>query len=135
MDNQNKQRVTECIKDRFGVLFDNENNGGTAEQRDNYSHNCALALDFIGAGKIANAQAMELLKRAINNEFESEAEIIEYIAKVRAPRKAKVYTAETVEKRAIIKLMKSGFNTAQIARCLEISESVVIETIKAYENK
>lgn len=131
-----KQRVTGCIADRFKGLFDNENNGATEEQRELYAHNCTLALDIIGAGKVAQGQAMELIKRVIAFDFETEDELLDYIAKVRAPRKPKEWTEETKQKRDILMLAKGNrFTTEQIARCLGISESVVIETIKEKESK
>ena len=127
MDNQNKQRVTGCIFDRFCGMFDTDNEG-TAEQRDNFAHNAALALDYIGAGKIASGEAYDLMLRALNNEFKNESEILEYISHIRAARKPRTLSIESKKKndaRALLK--RKGYTTAQIAAFVGLDESIVIE--------
>lgn len=126
-DNIKTMRVTNCIKERFEELLINESNGATAEQVENYAHNCALALDFIGAGKIAEGQAKELLARCINDEFASEAELLDYIANVRSARKKRVMSEETKKKNDAKILLKRGYNTKQVSDFLGMSEAVVIE--------
>ena len=127
MDNQNKMRVTGCIADRFAVMFDTDTEG-TAEQRANFAHNAALALDFIGAGKIAKGEAYDLLLRAINNEFKDEAEILDYISHIRAERKPRQMSETTKAKNTAKMLLKrNGYTTAQIAAFVGLDESVVLE--------
>lgn len=126
-DTKQVMRVTNCIKERFEELLINESNGATAEQVENYAHNCALALDFIGAGKIAEGQAKELLTRCINDEFASEAELLDYIANVRSARKKRVMSEETKKKNDAKILLKRGYNTKQVSDFLGMSEAVVIE--------
>ena len=123
---ENKQRVTGCIFDRFCGMFDTDNEG-TAEQRDNFAHNAALALDYIGAGKIASGEAYDLLLRALNNEFKNEDEIIEYISHIRAERKPRQTSIATKKKNDAKILLKRGYTTAQVAAFLEMAESDVIE--------
>ena len=131
MDNQNRQRVTGCIYDRFAVMFDTDNEG-TPEQRDNFAYNCALALDFIGAGKIARGEAYDLMLRALNNDFKDTAEIVDYIAHIRAPKKKKEYSHETKARRDAKALLKrGGYTTAQIAYFVGLSEGEVNDIAKA----
>ena len=126
MDNQNKQRVTGCIFDRFCGMFDTDNEG-TAEQRDNFAHNAALALDYIGAGKIASGEAYDLMLRALNNDFKDESEILDYISHIRAARKPRTMSVATKKKNDAKIFLKRGYTTAQVASFLEMSESEVIE--------
>ena len=126
MDNQNKQRVTGCIFDRFCGMFDTDNEG-TAEQRENFAHNCALALDYIGSGKIAIGEAYDLMLRALNNEFKDESEILDYISHIRAARKPRTISVATKKKNDAKILLKRGYTTAQVAAFLEMNETEVIE--------
>ena len=123
-----KMIVTKCIKDRFAQLLITDSDGATTEQIDNFAHNCTLALDFIGAGKIAKDCARELLVRCLNDEFENESEVLEYIANIRAPKKHRTLSPETKAKRDAIKLLKTGrYDCAKIADFVGIDEAIVIE--------
>lgn len=126
MDNQNKFRVTGCIKDRFAVMFDTDTEG-TAEQRENFAHNAALALDFIGAGRIAKGEAYDLMLRVLNNEFKDEAELLEYISHIRAQRKPRQTSEATKAKNTTKMLLKRGYTTSDIAKFVNLDEAVVIE--------
>lgn len=123
---ENKQRVTRCIFDRFCGMFDTDNEG-TDEQRENFAYNCALALDYIGAGKIAIGEAYDLMLRALNNEFKDEGEIIDYISHIRAARKPRTMSVATKKKNDAKIFLKRGYTTAQVAAFLEMSEGDVIE--------
>lgn len=130
MDNQNKMRATNCIEERFAVMFDTDTEG-TEEQRVNFAHNAALALDFIGAGKIAKGEAYDLMLRALNNEFASESELLEYISHIRAARKQRTYSAESKAKSDAKKLLKTGrYDCASIAKFVNLSEAIVVELAK-----
>ena len=136
MDNQNneikEQRVTQCIADRFAVMYETDMQDGNEKERDNFAHNCALALDFIGAGKIANGECYDLMLRAINNEFKDEAEIKEYISHIRAERKPRTMSEQSKIKSNIKKLLKvEGITSAQIAMVLNLKENDVNEIIKS----
>lgn len=123
-----KMRVTACIKDRFEQLLITDSEGATAEQVDNFSHNCALALDFIGAGKIAKDCARELLVRCLNDDFANEGELLVYIENIRAARKPRTLSPETKAKRDAIKLLKTGrYDCAKIAGFVGVDEAIVVE--------
>ena len=127
MDNQNKYRVTQCIADRFAGMFDTDTEG-TAEQRASFAHNAALALDFIGVGKIAKGEAYDLLLRAINNEFKDETEILDYISHIRAERKPRQMSETTKAKNTAKMLLKrGGYTTKDIADFVHLDESIIIE--------
>lgn len=135
-DNQNKYRVTQCITERFAVMAKTDSPEMDDKSVENFAHNCALALDFIGAGKIAKGEAYDLILRAINNEFKNEDEIVEYISHIRAERKKKVFSAETNAKRDAKKLLKTGrYTTAQIAVFVGLSEVIVNELAKESDNE
>lgn len=127
MDNQNKYRATKCIADRFAVMFDTDFDGNE-QQRKTFAHNAAIALDFIGAGKIAKGEAYDLMLRAINNEFKNESEILDYISHIRVPKKKRETSALTKAKNdAKILLRRGGYTTAQVAAFVGLDESVVLE--------
>ena len=127
MDNQNKQRVTGCIYDRFCGMYDTDINDGNEQARENFAHNAAIALDFIGAGKIKSGEAYDLMLRAINNEFKNEAEILSYIAEIRTERKKRVMSVETKKKNDAKILLKRGYTTEQVSKFLDMKESEIIE--------
>ena len=129
MDNY-KMRVTGCIADRFAVMFETDTQDADVENVKKYAHNCALALDFIGAGKIRQGEAYNLMLRCLNDEFKDEEELLGYIAQVRAERKKRVLSDETKNKRKAIKLAEMGFNSAQIAGLLPFSETEVNEILR-----
>lgn len=93
---------TNCIKERFDGFFAEM----PENERENASRNCAIALDFIGAGKIKSDEMGVLLTAVINAEFKSEQELLEYISKIRNPRKPREMSQETKEKRFAEKLAK-----------------------------
>ena len=135
-DNQNKYRVTQCIADRFAVMAKTDDPEMRVDNVENFAHNCALALDFIGAGKIAKGEAYDLMLRAINNEFKNEDEIVEYITHIRAERKKREFSVETCAKRDAKKLLKTGrYTTAQIAAFVGLSEAVVNELAKESDSE
>lgn len=93
---------TNCIKERFDGFFIEM----PESERETASINCAIALDFIGAGKIKSDEMGTLLSAVINAEFKSEQELLAYIANIRNPRKPRVMSQETREKRFAEKLAK-----------------------------
>ena len=126
-DNQ-KRRVTNCIKERFANLLITDSDGATQDQVENFAHNCALALDFIGDGKIAKDNAKELLIRCLNDEFKDEAELITYIDNIRAPHKKRELKPETKAMRDTVKLLKlNRYTTDKIAAFVGLDEAIVIE--------
>lgn len=123
-----KMRVTACIKDRFAQLLVTDSDGASTEQIDNFAHNCALALDFIGAGKIAKDCARELLVRCLNDEYSNESELLAYIENIRVARKPRTLSPETKAKRDAIKLLKTGrYDCAKIAVFVGLDEGIVVE--------
>ena len=126
MDTKFKHRVTGCIADRFAVMYATDM-GAETSGAENFAHNAALALDFIGAGKIASGEAYDLLLRALNNEFKNEDEILEYISHIRAERKPRQTSLATKKKNDAKILLKRGYTTTQVAAFLEMAESDVIE--------
>ena len=123
-----KMRVTACIKDRFAQLIVTDSDGASTEQIDNFAHNCALALDFIGAGKIAKDCARELLIRCLNDEYANESELLAYIDNIRTARKPRTLSPETKAKRDAIKLLKTGrYDCAKIAGFVGLDEAIVVE--------
>lgn len=132
---ENKElRVTGCIYDRFAVMFDTDNDSDE-KQKHNFAHNCALALDYIGAGKIAKGEAYDLMLRAINNDFKNEKEICDYIAQIRAERKKRTMSVYTQAKSKAKKLLKMGFNCSQIAPLVNLSESEIIEIARTLDKE
>ena len=131
MDNQKnekKQRVTECSKDRFAVLIATDTNGITESEVENYAYICALALDTIGAGKIKSGECHDLMVKAINADFNSVDEFNDYVANIRAPRKARETSEFTKAKNTAKMLLKRGsYTTAEIANFVKLDESVVLE--------
>ena len=93
---------TNCIKERFDGYFVEM----PEKEREIASANCAIVLDFIGAGKIKNEEMQELLNKAINAEFESEEKLLEYIANIRAPRKKREMSQQTKDKNFEAQLKK-----------------------------
>lgn len=135
-DNQTEMRVTACIADRFSVMAKTDAPEMSESDVANFAHNCALAIDFIGAGKIKQGECYDLMLRALNNEFKNESEIKEYIATVRADRKKREFSAETCAKRDAKKLLKTGrYTTAQIAAFVGLSEAVVNELAKESDSE
>ena len=130
MDNQKETRVTGCIYDRFCTMYDTDINDGNEKQRHNFAHNAALALDYIGAGKIANEEAYDLMLRALNNEFKDETEILNYISHIRAARKPRTMSLATKKKNDAKILLKRGYTTVQVSTFLEMNEADVIEIAK-----
>lgn len=113
-----EKRVTNCIYQRAIELF--KNDGKSNEKEANKAaHNFALALDFIGAGKIITGEAYSLLLRCMNNEFENETELLEYIEQVKRERKPREYSEETKRARLVKKLKALGLNDEQIERALD----------------
>ena len=136
MDNQQK-RVTECIYDRFCGMYDTDIHDGNEQARHNFAHNCALALDLIGANKVKEGEAYDFILRCLNNEFKDEKETLTYFETIRAPRKAKEWTANTVAKRQIKKLLASGvpMTSKVIAGLVGVDENFVNDVIKESASK
>lgn len=111
------KRVTNCVYERALEMFKNDGKTETEVAKIG-AHNFALALDYIGAGKIITGQARELMTRCLNNEFNSESELIEYIEQVKRERKPREYSEETKRARLIKKMKALGLNDEQIERAL-----------------
>ena len=123
-----KYRATACIEQRFAQLLLTDREGATEAQVENFAHNCALALDFIGAGKIAKDNARELLVRCLNDEYKDEAELITYIDNIRAPRKSRELKPETKAMRDAVKLLKlNRYSCDKIASFVGLDEATVVE--------
>ena len=117
--NGKKVRYTACIAERFSHFIDDE-----------HAIAAAVVLDYIGQERIKEEAKRDALNIAINTN-DTLAAIVEYLESVKAPRKPREMSNETRLKNQVIKLSRAGLTVSQISTVTPLSESEIIEILRA----